>query len=176
MPQSPSTAPNLVLTLIAETASYQRESWLTRHADPMLVAIGWRETAWSGVGSTANARRTEPPAEIRLEPDAPVWRVRKRSQDDRLAIALGRSPRCDVVIPEPGISKLHGYLQRESGGWTYVDAESSNGSQLDGTAVAPMDAVPIASGALLTLGGNARFLFLSPEDLWDRLSQVPKQG
>lgn len=169
MALTPSTAPNLVLTLTAETASYSREQWLERHADPVLAAVGWRETAWSGIGSTASGRARSEAARDALESDAPVWRVCKRESSEMEMIALGRSPRCDVIIPEPGISKLHAYLQFDSDGWSFIDAESRNGSKLDGAALPPMEAVPVRSGARITLGPNANFIFLLPEDLYDRL-------
>ncbi|MDR5708416.1 MAG: DUF3662 and FHA domain-containing protein [Armatimonadota bacterium] len=41
---------------------------------------------------------------------------------------VGRRSTCDVVIPDPGVSREHLRLERDEGGWRAVDAGSTNGT------------------------------------------------
>jgi len=45
----------------------------------------------------------------------------------RRALCIGRSPRCDVVVPTPTVSRRHALLYRHPRGWRMVDLGSRNG-------------------------------------------------
>jgi adenylate cyclase len=42
-------------------------------------------------------------------------------------VLVGRSPDCDLVLTEPGISRKHALIRRSADGWTIVDQGSRNG-------------------------------------------------
>lgn len=69
---------------------------------------------------------------------------------------IGRSAAwCDQVIDENTVSRRHIRVRWEPrySEWLVEDLESSNGTRLDGRALRPYAPVPLASGAVLTLGG-----------------------
>jgi len=69
----------------------------------------------------------------------------------RRALCIGRSPRCDVVVPTPTVSRRHALLYRHPHGWRLVDLGSRNG--------------------LHTEAGNLRCVDLN-EDRWVRIGAV----
>ena len=73
-------------------------------------------------------------------------------------IVVGRSRGCDVVVPEPTVSRRHLELRAIDGAWLAVDLGSSNGTWLMGRRVGRARVTP---GDELMLGGCA--VVLEPE-------------
>ena len=48
------------------------------------------------------------------------------------ALTFGRGPECDVVLDDPGVSRLHARCVIQPGGARLIDAGSANGSWIDG--------------------------------------------
>jgi peptidoglycan lytic transglycosylase D len=48
---------------------------------------------------------------------------------------FGRSPECEVHLPERIVSKVHGEVRYEAGRWWIVDLSSANGTYLNGTRI-----------------------------------------
>ncbi|MFO7548216.1 MAG: FhaA domain-containing protein [Acidimicrobiia bacterium] len=67
---------------------------------------------------------------------------------------VGRSDACDVVIPDPRVSRRHAVVWRRDGHARIRDLGSSNGTAVDGLAVGP-DPVDLEDGSVLSLGGVA---------------------
>ena len=168
----PSGTPTTIYALVSESIELGRDGFLQRYPAPWLVAIGWRQTAWGGGTESTTSAETGDATPPVIERDAPAWVVHKRDRNDFGAIVLGRSPRSDVVVPEPGISKMHANLDLDGSDWRVTDTESRNGTSIDGEPIEPLRAVPVASGQLLTFGPSANFLFLSSDELWTRLGSI----
>jgi pSer/pThr/pTyr-binding forkhead associated (FHA) protein len=164
--------PTIIHALLEEAGALDREGFESKYPDPFLVAVNWRQTAWSGATESTISVDLAAPLAARIRPDAPAWVVSKRSRNDLPDIALGRSPRSDVVVPEPGISKMHCTLRLRDGGWQVTDLESRNGTNVDGTDIEPLRAHPLEVGATIRLGPNATFLFLRSGALWDALDEI----
>ena len=64
---------------------------------------------------------------------------------------LGRGEDCDVVIPDPAVSRLHAELRQEADGFVVSDRGSANGTRVNGTLITgaqrlrPGDEIMIAS-------------------------------
>jgi len=61
---------------------------------------------------------------------------------------IGRSMDCDIVIPDPQVSRLHARLDKDQDGWVLLDLESQNGTLVNGVKVrekilAPGDVIRI---------------------------------
>src|SRR3712207_4777386 len=70
--------------------------------------------------------------------------------------SIGRSQECDIVVPDPNVSRRHARLLRADNGFVVEDLGSTNGTLLDG---APIDRERIESGDELTFGqSTARFV------------------
>lgn len=66
-------------------------------------------------------------------------------------IKIGRSLQCDVVISDPGVSRLHAELIREADGWLIRDAKSTNGTKVNDVLVQQSQ---IFNGDIICLGSS----------------------
>lgn len=71
-----------------------------------------------------------------------------------MGITVGRTENNDIAVDDPSISRFHAYFQQDarSGGWTLVDAESRNGTAVNGTALAANKPTPVSDGMLIRFG------------------------
>ena len=76
------------------------------------------------------------------------WRAARREPASLLAlpaagrIVVGRSRGCDVVMPQPTVSRHHLELRALDGAWLAVDLGSSNGTWLMGRRVGRARVIP----------------------------------
>lgn len=84
-----------------------------------------------------------------------------------MMITLGRAPNNDLVIPDRRVSKFHLYFQHGPRGWTLTDANSTNGTAIDGLELEPRATVALHSGIELELSGTVRAVFLEPPALYE---------
>ncbi|MFO0873243.1 MAG: FHA domain-containing protein [Phycisphaerales bacterium] len=49
----------------------------------------------------------------------------------RRVVSIGRSPRCDLTLDSPAVSRRHALLFRHPGGWRIVDTGSRNGLHVE---------------------------------------------
>jgi len=100
----------------------------------------------------------------------PVVRTASNPFSDK--IAIGRTRNCDVRIDHPSISRLHALLQRASdGGWSVVDAGSSNGTRLNGQQVEKGRPQRVNFGDIIAFGSVAT-QFVSPDTLFAALRNL----
>jgi two-component system response regulator AtoC len=67
------------------------------------------------------------------------------------ALVLGRSSRCDIILPHPSVSREH--LRLIVGGGLYIeDLGAVNTTRVSGVPLAPKSRVPIAPGVLVEVG------------------------
>ena len=67
-------------------------------------------------------------------------------------LTIGRSSRCDVVLDDPAVSRLHVEVVYAAGRWQAWDLGSTNGTFVDGRRIATTD---VEDGEVLTLGATA---------------------
>jgi S-DNA-T family DNA segregation ATPase FtsK/SpoIIIE len=72
---------------------------------------------------------------------------------------LGRSPHVEVTIRDPDVSRLHANLDVGPAGVTVTDAESTNGTTVDGVPV-DREPHPVAPGSALVVGSTTLVLRL----------------
>lgn len=65
---------------------------------------------------------------------------------------LGRSPECNVIIPDPRASRRHAMIRRQDDGYWFFDLGSFNGSYLNGARVTA--ARKLGTGDLLDFADN----------------------
>ena len=63
---------------------------------------------------------------------------------------IGRDAGCDMVLPDPTISRCHAGLKRGTSGWMLDDLGSTNGTRLNGWRVRA--SVPVRDGDLVSFG------------------------
>lgn len=86
-------------------------------------------------------------------------------------IGIGRTRGTDITLADRDISKYHGYFTIVKDQWFYTDANSSNGSFLEGERLQPMVAMPLEDGTLLGFGAR-RHLFRTAVGFCDFLETV----
>lgn len=84
---------------------------------------------------------------------------------------MGRGSECDGVINEGTLSQLHLVFMRDAHTWTVRDANSRNGSRLDGARLEPGKPVPLSNGARIQAGQLA-LTFHTSAGLLKRLQEV----
>lgn len=71
---------------------------------------------------------------------------------DKTCVIVGRSVKCDLVIPHEAISRQHCQIEFLKDRFYITDLESSNGITIDGKKIPPNTKVPFTSTSQLTLG------------------------
>lgn len=76
--------------------------------------------------------------QMSLAADAELVQIGKTSHTwplSKEAVVIGRMEGCDVIIPDPGISRRHAEVRREGDEWVIVDLGSTNGTEINGARV-----------------------------------------
>ena len=71
------------------------------------------------------------------------------------AVAIGRSPDCDITIVDSNVSRRHAEIQPRGDGFVVVDLESTNGTRVNGVRVTERE---LQDGDELAFG-NTRMIF-----------------
>jgi hypothetical protein len=94
---------------------------------------------------------------------AAAWRepraLRLTLPSSAAQLTLGRSRRCNCVVSDLTVSRLHATIERTEGGWWLRDAGSSNGTWVNGCRVT--DPVEVHPGDQVALG-RCRFVLVRP--------------
>ena len=69
---------------------------------------------------------------------------------DQSRFTIGRDIGCDMVLPDPTVSRWHAGLKRGASGWMLDDLGSTNGTRLNGWRVRA--SVPVRDGDLVSFG------------------------
>jgi hypothetical protein len=84
-----------------------------------------------------------------------------------MGVTLGRTDSNDICIADESVSRFHAYFQQAPGKkrgepkWTIADADSRNGSHLNGARLLPRMGTPLQGGDHLLLG-DVDLSFLDP--------------
>jgi len=100
---------------------------------------------------------------------AASWPVLMFPSGDQSRFTIGRDSGCDMVLPDPTVSRWHAGLRREPGGWLLDDLGSTNGTLLNGWRVRAW--VPVRDGDLVSFGA-VTFVVGTPGS-GRRLSRTP---
>jgi pSer/pThr/pTyr-binding forkhead associated (FHA) protein len=97
--------------------------------------------------------------------------VRKRRDSNAFAmmITLGRAPNNDLVIPDQRVSKFHAYFRKLGQQWMVNDANSMNGTWIDGQPIPSDRSAPLKSGSTIRLAETLEMIFVEPEELYARV-------
>lgn len=89
-------------------------------------------------------------------------------------IIVGRATNSDIVLDFQPISKFHAFFMKEPDVEVYslTDAESKNGTYLDGQKLEPNQKVFLSEGAVISFSQQVEMLYYSPQDFYDRLARL----
>ena len=93
-----------------------------------------------------------------------------------LGITVGRTDNNDISVSDPSVSRFQGYFQLDprTGGWTFTDAGSTNGTFLSGRRLPPSRAVPLGPSAAISFG-NVPMRFFVPQEFFRYLDDAAKR-
>jgi len=81
---------------------------------------------------------------------APLLLALDQAESERLL--LGRHPRCDVAVSDPGVSRRHAQLTFRDGVWVIQDLASTNGTTVNGVRVGR---TTLHAGDIVALGNQS---------------------
>jgi pSer/pThr/pTyr-binding forkhead associated (FHA) protein len=130
-------------------------------------ALNPPQEQWNRTESGVSARGARP------RPGEPlVFELRKvttKKNPFSMGVTLGRVDTNDIVIDDASISRFHAWFQNDPKlGWVAVDAESKNGSTVNGARIAPNKKTALVDGTRLRFG-DIDVTFLLPESLVRRI-------
>src|SRR5688572_7726352 len=78
---------------------------------------------------------------------------------------VGRMPSCRLCLPESFVSLAHAMLRYNGNSWELRDLGSTNGTIINGKAVAPGDAIPLRQGSVVAFGDE--------REAWELVCEAP---
>ena len=156
-----------ILTELARALT--REDFIERLPDPVLVVMSEIiAEEKSGEDDTQVGEQVEgtPRRTLTKIPDAfETLAVRKkRHNEDKQRITLGRERTCDIVVRTPGVSKLHAHFI-PGRKLELVDRGSHNGTFVGDRRLVPEEPAAVQPGVQITFGDLVTKL-VSPEELY----------
>lgn len=103
----------------------------------------------------------------------------KRGAKFASMITIGRAANNALRLNVPSVSKFHAYFTyvARDGSWYLADANSSNGTFIDGQDLPPSHGkVQLKSGASLRFGPDVTARFYEPASLWELLQSYLNAG
>ncbi len=104
-----------------------------------------------------------------------VFELRKSTSKTNafaMGITIGRTGNNDIVLEDKSVSRFHAYFQQDpkDSSWRLVDAESKNGSWVDGVRLTVGKAEAVADQAQLRFG-EVEVQFLLPGSFFELLQK-----
>ena len=115
---------------------------------------------WQGTHSGVGPARPH-------EGEALVFDVKKEPSKHNafaMGVTVGRVDSNDIPLDDVSVSRFHAWLQEDAKGWVLCDAESKNGTFLDGKRLNPNQKVPVKDKAKLKFG-EVEVVFLDVDAL-----------
>ena len=114
--------------------------------------------AMTDAGTTMNRPRSGEPL---------VFFVEKTPGTDNpfaMGITIGRVDNNDIVVDDGSVSRFHAWLQQDerTKEWSLTDAESRNGTWVDGAKADPKKRIALPDGAKLKFGDVEMSFYLAP--------------
>jgi hypothetical protein len=90
--------------------------------------------------------------------------VKGRAGTFALGVTIGRTENNDVVLRHEQVSRFHAYLIAQGAGFALVDADSKNGTRVNGLKLEPTKPQPLPETATIRLG-ELQLRYYAPEAL-----------
>jgi hypothetical protein len=104
-------------------------------------------------------------AELVFPLQARVWCVPTRRPDDPARVSVGRSADNDIVMRDPAVSQQQAWIEARDDGDVLIDADSRNGTMIEGQALVAGEAVVLEDARSICFGGAVTVLYCTSEGL-----------
>lgn len=157
------------------------EEFLAKFPHPFLISENEELTEESDSFQTVTANRhtaISPASSRGLRLDSkfvPVCK-KKRGKFSNM-ISVGRTTSNDLTFNHTSISKFHAYfIQKNEGTWFLQDANSSNGTFVNGQRIPAEAPTPISDGMTVQFSPDTRFRFFTARGLYKDLHNNMASG
>ena len=180
----------ILADVLAEVASLSREDYVATYPAPVLLVEKEDGDTESPLAAFATLRLADPgeqsAAGLRLEDliedlraagrSAQVLWVTKQTEKYASIVTIGRAPKSDVRINLASVSKFHCYFTHNprNGTWHLSDANSANGTYLNGRKLEANIKHRLEDGSAIRMGLHLRARFFSPEGFYDYLTALSR--
>ncbi|HEY3452264.1 MAG TPA: FHA domain-containing protein [Myxococcales bacterium] len=144
-----------------------RERFITRHPHAVLM---WAPAKASGQFIETTQVTKIPTEPVRGEPIA-LEVVKEVVNGFPFGVTIGHAENNDIVLSNTHVSRFHAYIKPGPKGSTLVDADSTNGTFLDGVKLAPTKPTPLPPEAHISFGGEV-VKYLEPKELVAHLTEL----
>jgi len=160
------------LEFVARNGTMSRTRFLEKYTKPVLLITSEASSEETGFKSSDTHIPTEgnpAPSELPFY----LYEIGKRpGANTTPAITVGRAPTNDVVIPDPGVSRIHcGFFPQKDGRWSIADA-STLGTWVDGDKLEPKKHHWLGPLNQLKLGPAVHATFMVPEKLFELVAKT----
>lgn len=159
------------LTDIARQLIFERGAFARRHPHPWILWTPPRRGNEPFIESTDAASRDPVDLEHQSAPLAIEVVKDPKANPFALGITVGHAGNNDLVLHHRSVSRFHAYFQARGRGWCVVDAESRNGTFLEGQRIPPNKPAALGAKARLEFG-SVEVLFFSPERFLEHLEEL----
>ncbi len=111
-----------------------------------------------------------------VRPASKIFPIAKRTAAFPDKVSVGRAKNTDLMIPDGDLSKLHAYFTREGEAWRLADADSKNGTFVNGRRLRAGESRALRDDDIVWFGPRLFYRFLQPLTLHARLAALPSPG
>jgi len=162
--EKPGTAPKRIDRLVKEIRRTSRQDFISQHLSPFLLTWAPTEKAFSGADTVTVDSEAEAPHAPTLDQRLEYWSLDGgHAKDDWI---IGRDTSCQVVLPNPTVSRRHAKLSWSRSSWVIRDLEARNGISINGELLEGKR--DLQDDVMIRLGPKVVLFFLQPATLYDR--------
>jgi hypothetical protein len=142
------------IDLAQQARAMTRGQFAARYPHGFMVLNAVADTIPPGNAGNSFATQSQPNPRLSLvKGDIDTIPIAKNADNPFQAhISIGRARNCDIVVRHRTVSKLHARFRLEGPALLLIDAESQNGTFLNGRRLVPNEANPVLYGAQLLFG------------------------
>jgi hypothetical protein len=174
-------------SLVEDFLALDRDAFLAKHPDDVIVfdelALGedpgFQTLAKKPPGKDGAVRGAREKLLDRLGETRWVFPLKKPTNKFAAMITIGRAANNALRLNVPSVSKFHAYLTHvaREGAWYVADANSSNGTFLEGQDLPPSHGkVKLEAGSALRFGPDVTGRFYDAAAVWELLQNLRDQG
>lgn len=157
-------------SFVQEANRLSRDEFLSKYRVPVLVIDPF--VALDDTGFKTLAKMEEEASGPGTSPTVALVSKRPGANAFAHMITIGRASNNDIEIKSEGVSKFHAYIRHQPGGEAQLtDAGSTNGTFIQGEALAERGTASVAPKDRLTLGG-IKATYHSPQTFYEYLLGV----
>jgi hypothetical protein len=155
-------------SLRGDLKSFDRPAFEDRYPGAFLLALGYLTVAEVRRGRRSMSREIDvtstftfgeklrhgagPAAPAPQHPLAGCTFYLRPGEDIDKAVIVGRSPGCDITIPETGVSEHHCRIELREQGVVVIDTDSTNGTTINLERLEPQEPKVLADEDILSIG------------------------